>query len=118
MTPVVADPVRVVVEDAGMGLPLGPMLFHRDVNATPSGECMMACHACVCSFLRPRTASVPSKADWFAARIALCEAGRGPGLRPLCAHPRRSGTGARSGAAVGQRRSGGDELPSADHRYR
>jgi len=38
----------IAVEDVGMGLPLGPVLIdvlHRNFNATPGGDWMMACHA-------------------------------------------------------------------------
>jgi len=93
----------IAVEDVGMGLPLGPVLIdvlHRNFDATPGGEWMMACHA-----------------------VSRRSAGRSPGLRALRAHPRRSGAGARSDAVVGQRRSsarrtalGGSPVPRGTDR--
>ena len=97
----------IAVEDVGMGLPLGPVLIdvlHRNFNATPGGDWMMACHAVRLLASAPKDRTSSEHADWVAAKVALGEAlVRGPGLRPLRAHPHRSGAGARPDPVVGQR---------------
>jgi len=67
----------IAVEDVGMGLPIGPVLIdvlHRNFNATPGGDWMMACHAVrlLASASKDRTSS--EHADWLATKVALGEA--------------------------------------------
>jgi hypothetical protein len=67
----------IAVEDVGMGLPLGPVLIdvlHRNFNATPGGEWMMACHAVRLLAAAPKDRTSSEHADWVAAKVALGEA--------------------------------------------
>jgi replication-associated recombination protein RarA len=64
----------IAVEDVGMGLPLGPVLIdvlHRNFNATPGGEWMMACHAVRLLAAAPKDRTSAEHADWVAAKVAL-----------------------------------------------
>ena len=64
----------IAVEDVGMGLPLGPVLIdvlHRNFNATPGGEWMMACHAVRLLASAPKDRTSSEHADWVAAKVAL-----------------------------------------------
>ena len=67
----------IAVEDVGMGLPLGPVLIdvlHRNFNATPGGDWMMACHAVRLLASAPKERTSSEHADWGAAKVALGEA--------------------------------------------
>ena len=67
----------IAVEDVGMGLPLGPVLIdvlHRNFNATPGGDWMMACHAVRLLASAPKDRTSSEHADWVAAKVALGEA--------------------------------------------
>jgi replication-associated recombination protein RarA len=62
----------IAVEDIGMGLPLAPVLIdvlHRNFEAAPGGDWMMACHAVrvLASAAKDRTASEHS--DWAATKV-------------------------------------------------
>jgi replication-associated recombination protein RarA len=81
----------IAVEDVGMGLPLGPVLIdvlHRDFNATPGGEWMVACHAVRLLASAPKDRTSSEHADWVAVKVALGEVPRGADRDPP---PRRSG---------------------------
>jgi RNA polymerase sigma-70 factor (ECF subfamily) len=78
-----------------MGLPLGPVLIdvlHRNFNATPGGDWMMACHAVRLLASAPKDRTSSEHADWVAAKVALGEAllvfnegylATGPGTDPV-----------------------------------
>jgi hypothetical protein len=99
----------IAVEDVGMGLPLGPVLIdvlHRNFNATPGGEWMMACHAVRLLASAPKDRTSSEHADWVAVKVALGEALVEVPDYAHCVHTRAgAGAGARSDAVVAQRRS-------------
>jgi hypothetical protein len=105
-----------------MGLPLGPVLIdvlHRNFNATPGGDWMMACHAVRLLATAPKDRTSSEHAEWVAAKVALGEALVEVPDYAHCVHTRAGqelGRGLMhwwdNGAQVR------DELPSADHRYR
>jgi hypothetical protein len=112
----------IAVEDVGIGLPIGPVLIdvlHRNFNATPGGDWMMACHAVrlLASASKDRTSS--EHADWVATKVALGEALVEVPDYARCVHT-RAGQGL--GRGLTQWWDNGaqvrDELLSADHRYR
>jgi MgsA AAA+ ATPase C terminal len=112
----------IAVEDVGMGLPLGPVLIdvlHRNFNATPGGEWMMACHAVRLLASAPKDRTSSEHADWVAAKVALGEALVEVPDYAHCVHTR---AGQELGRGLMQWWDNGaqvrDELPSADHRYR
>ena len=99
----------IAVEDVGMGLPLGPVLIdvlHRNFNATPGGEWMMACHAVRLLASAPKDRTSSEHADWVAAKVALGEALAEVPDYAHCVHTRAGQVGvggARpSSAAVGK----------------
>ena len=60
-----------------MGLPLGPVLIevlHRNFNATPGGDWMMACHAVRLLASAPKDRTSSEHADWVATKVALGQA--------------------------------------------
>lgn len=99
----------IAVEDIGTGLPLAPVLIevlHRNFEAAPGGDWMMACHAVrvLASAAKDRTAA--EHAEWVAAQV-----GRGEVLVQVpdyahCVHTRRPGAGPGPDAVVGARRPG------------
>lgn len=112
----------IAVEDVGMGLPLGPVLIdvlHRNFDATPGGDWMMACHAVrvLATAAKDRTAS--EQADWVATKVDLGEALVDVPDYAHCVHTR---AGQQKGRGLVQWWEHGaqvrDELPSADHRHR
>lgn len=112
----------IAVEDVGMGLPLGPLLIetlHRNFDATPGGDWMMACHAVrlLATAQKDRTAS--EHADWAASMVEL---GRATVDVPDYAHCVHTKAGQLAGRGLVQWWENGaqvnDELESADHRYR
>ena len=112
----------IAVEDVGMGLPLGPVLIdvlHRNFNATPGGDWMMACHAVRLLASAPKDRTSSEHADWVAAKVALGEALVEVPDYAHCMHTR---AGQELGRGLMQWWDNGaqvrDELPSADHRYR
>ena len=112
----------IAVEDVGMGLPLGPVLIdvlHRNFNATPGGDWMMACHAVRLLASAPKDRTSSEHADWVAAKVALGEALAEVPDYAHCVHTR---AGQELGRGLMQWWDNGaqvrDELPSADHRYR
>jgi hypothetical protein len=112
----------IAVEDVGMGLPLGPVLIdvlHRNFDATPGGNWMMACHAVRLLAAAPKDRTSAEQADWVVAKVALGEALVEIPDYARCVHTRAGQEMGRglmhwwdNGAQVR------DELPSADHRYR
>ena len=112
----------IAVEDVGMGLPLGPVLIealHRDFDATPGGDWMMACHAVRLLATAPKDRTSSEHADWAATMVEL---GRATVEVPDYAHCVHTKAGQRQGRGLVQWWENGaqvnDELPSADHRYR
>jgi MgsA AAA+ ATPase C terminal len=112
----------IAVEDVGMGLPLGPVLIdvlHRNFNATPGGDWMMACHAVRLLASAPKDRTSSGHADWVATKVALGEALVEVPDYAQCVHTR---AGQELGRGLMQWWDNGaqvrDELPSADHRYR
>jgi hypothetical protein len=112
----------IAVEDVGMGLPLGPVLIdvlHRNFNAIPGGDWMMACHAVRLLASAPKDRTSSEHADWVAAKVALGEALVEVPDYAHCVHTR---AGQELGRGLMQWWDNGaqvrDELPSADHRYR
>ena len=112
----------IAVEDVGMGLPLGPVLIdvlHRNFDATPGGDWMMACHAVrlLATAQKDRTAS--EHADWAATMVDL---GRALVEVPDYAHCVHTKAGQEKGRGLMQWWQNGaqvnDEHPGADHRYR
>jgi replication-associated recombination protein RarA len=112
----------IVVEDVGMGLPLGPLLIdvlHRNFAATPGGDWMMACHAVrlLATAQKDRTSS--EHADWTATMVEL---GRALVEVPDFAHCVHTKAGQQQGRGLMQWWHNGarvaDEHPDADHRYR
>lgn len=112
----------IAVEDVGMGLPLAPVLIdvlHRNFEATPGGDWMMACQAVrvLATAAKDRTAS--EHADWVATKVGLGEA---LVEVPDYAHSVHTRSGQERGRGLVQWWEYGaqvrDELPSADHRYR
>lgn len=112
----------IAVEDVGMGLPLGPLLIetlHRNFDATPGGDWMMACHAVrlLATAQKDRTAS--EHADWVASMVGL---GRATVDVPDYAHCVHTKAGQLAGRGLVHWWENGaqvaDELESADHRYR
>jgi hypothetical protein len=112
----------IAVEDVGMGLPLGSVLIdvlHRNSDATPGGDWMMACHAVRLLATAPKDRTSSEHADWVATRVARGEAlVEVPGYAH-CVHTR---TGQLLGRGLVQWWENGakvnDEMPDADHRYR
>jgi hypothetical protein len=112
----------IAVEDVGVGLPLGPVLIdvlHRNFEATPGGDWMVACHAVRLLATAPKDRTSSEHADWVATRV-----GRGEALVqvPDYAHCVHTRTGQLQGRGLMQWWENGakvrDELPAADHRYR
>lgn len=112
----------IAVEDVGLGLPLGPLLIdvlHRNFDATPGGDWMMACHAVrlLATAQKDRTSS--EHADWTATMVSL---GRALVDVPDYAHCVHTKAGQEKGRGLMQWwREGArvtDEHPAADHRYR
>ncbi|TDE13059.1 AAA family ATPase [Jiangella asiatica] len=112
----------IAVEDIGMGLPLAPVLIevlHRNFNATPGGDWMMACHAVrlLATASKDRTAS--EHADWVATKVTL---GQALVQVPDYAHCVHTRAGQEKGRGLVQWWENGaqvnDELQDADHRYR
>jgi replication-associated recombination protein RarA len=112
----------IAVEDVGMGLAIGPVLIdvlHRNFNATPDGNWMMACHAVRLLASAPKDRTSSEHADWVATKVALGEALVQVPDYAHCVHTR---AGQELGRGLTQWWDNGaqvhDELPSADHRYR
>ncbi|WP_161605967.1 AAA family ATPase [Microlunatus speluncae] len=112
----------IAVEDIGMGLPLGPLLIetlHRNFDATPGGDWMMACHAVrlLATAQKDRTSS--EHADWTATMVEL---GQALVEVPDYAHCVHTKSGQQLGHGLMQWWHHGaqvpDEHPAADHRYR
>ncbi len=112
----------IAVEDIGMGLPLAPVLIevlHRNFEAAPGGDWMMACQAVrvLASAAKDRTSSEHS--DWAATKVD-----RGEVLVqvPDYAHCVHTRAGQEQGRGLVQWWEHGaqvrDESPGADHRYR
>jgi replication-associated recombination protein RarA len=112
----------ITVEDVGMGLPLGPVLIdalHREFDAAPGGDWMMACHAVRLLASAPKDRTSSEHADWVATKVALGEALVRVPDYAHCVHTR---AGQELGRGLVQWWENGarvqDELPTADHRYR
>jgi replication-associated recombination protein RarA len=112
----------IAVEDIGMGLPLAPVLIevlHRNFEAAPGGDWLMACHAVrvLAGAAKDRTAGEHS--DWAAAKV---DCGEVLVQVPDYAHCVHTRAGQEQGRALVQWWENGarvrDELPGADHRYR
>jgi hypothetical protein len=112
----------IAVEDIGGGLPVAPLLIdvlHRNFDATPGGDWMMACHAVrlLATAAKDRTAS--EHADWVATKVGLGEALVQVPDHAHCVHTR---AGQEKGRGLVQWWENGarvrDEFPGADHRYR
>jgi hypothetical protein len=105
-----------------MGLPLGPILIetlHRNFQATPGGDWMMACHAVrlLATAQKDRTAS--EHADWVATKV---ESGQALVQVPDYAHCVHTKGGQLRGRGMVQWWENGaqvaDELADADHHWR
>ena len=112
----------IAVEDVGMGLPLGPVLIdvlHRNFDATPGGDWMMACHAVRLLAAAPKDRTSSEHAEWAAVKVAAGQALAEVPDYARCVHTR---AGQELGRGLMQWWDNGaqvrDELPSADHRYR
>jgi replication-associated recombination protein RarA len=112
----------IVVEDVGMGLPLAPVLIdvlHRNFDATPGGDWMMACHAVRLLASAPKDRTSSEHADLVATKVGCGEALVEVPDYAHCVHTR---IGQLEGRGLVQWWENGarvrDELPSADHRYR
>jgi hypothetical protein len=112
----------IAVEDIGMGLPFAPVLIevlHRNFDAEPGGDWMMACHAVrvLASAAKDRTSS--EQADWATAQVVRGEALVQVPDYAHCVHTR---AGQEQGRGLMQWWEHGarvrDESPGADHRYR
>lgn len=112
----------IVVEDVGMGLPLGPLLIdtlHRNFQATPGGDWMMACHAVrlLARAQKDRTSS--EHADWVATKVQLGEALVEVPDYAHCVHTK---AGQLMGRGLVQWWENGaqvpDEVADADHQWR
>ena len=112
----------IAVEDVGMGLPLGPLLIdvlHRNFDAAPGGDWMMACHAVRLLATAPKDRTSSEHADWVATKVAL---GAALVEVPDYAHCVHTRAGQERGRGLVQWWENGaqveDELPTADHRSR
>jgi replication-associated recombination protein RarA len=112
----------IVVEDVGMGLPMGPLLIdvlHRNYDAAPGGDWMMACHAVRLLATAPKDRTSSEHADWVATKVSLGEA---LVEIPDYAHCVHTKAGQELGHGLVQWWENGaqvcDELPRAEHRYR
>ena len=112
----------IAVEDVGLGLPTGPLLIdvlHRNFDAAPGGDWMMACHAVRLLASAPKDRTSSEHADWVATKVALGEALVEVPDHARCVHTR---AGQELGRGLAQWWDNGaqvrNELTSADHRYR
>ena len=112
----------IAVEDVGRGMPLGPVLIdvlHRNFDAIPGGDWMMACHAVRLLASAPKDRTSSEHADWVAAKVAAGEALVEVPDYAHCVHTR---AGQELGRGLIQWWDNGaqvrDELPSTDHQYR
>ena len=112
----------IVVEDVGMGLPMGPLLIdvlHRNYDAAPGGDWMMACHAVRLLATAPKDRTSSEHADWVATKVSVGEALVEIPDYAYCVHTK---AGQEMGHGLMQWWENGaqvrDELPRAEHRYR
>ncbi|GAA3870205.1 AAA family ATPase [Streptomyces sedi] len=112
----------IAVEDVGTGLPLAPVLIetlHRNFEARPGGDWMMACHAVRLLATAPKDRTASEHADWVATMVE-----RGDALVevPDHAHCVHTKAGQELGRGLTQWWENGarvhDELPGAEHRFR
>lgn len=112
----------IAVEDVGMGMPIAPVLIdvlHRNFDAVPGGDWMMACHAVRLLASAPKDRTSSEHADWVTTKVALGEALVEIPDYAHCVHTR---AGQEQGRGLMQWWENGawlhNELPAADHRYR
>ena len=112
----------IAVEGVGTGLPMAPVLLdvlHRQFDAAPGGDWMMACHAVRLLATAPKNRTSSEHADWVVTQVALGAALVEVPDHARCVHTRAGqelGRGLVQWWAEGARVA--DEVPDADHRYR
>lgn len=112
----------IAVEDVGMGEPMAPLLLeclHRNFQAVPGGDTMMAVHAVRLLALAKKDRTSSEHADLVATKVESGELVVSVPDHALCVHTRAGQEMGRglvhwwdNGAQVS------DELETADHSYR